>query len=182
MLLRASATAPALFDLFRQITLICMQVDKIKGHIFYGKELEHDEIVKMRSGINPRELDITGALRFQEFVRHIHGITGIVTETGELIESILAVLSTGKTDIVNFSEELGDLEWYIAECANAIDKPMFQILVDNIAKLKERYSEKFNVEEAVDRDLDAEREALEKSDKASPDPFQPGDPRTDIGS
>jgi len=160
MLLRATEGAPVLFDVFCQLVVDCQRVDQIKRFIFYGDENQRVDIIQMRATVSPHKLDIQATLRFQEFVRHIHGVTGVVTEAGELVESILAVLSTGKIDGVNFSEELGDLEWYIAECANAIDKPMLQILVDNVAKLKKRYIAEFNEEEAVDRDLDAEREAL----------------------
>jgi hypothetical protein len=75
-------------------------------------------------------------------------------------------------DWTNVKEELGDLYWYIAMLLHimaemekttpgAIED---QVREANIRKLSARYSEgKFNSTEAINRNLQAERQVLEES-------------------
>ena len=47
--------------------------------------------------------------------------------------------------------ELGDVAWYLAEAATALDLGLEEILTCNIEKLKARYPEGFSVERSVHR-------------------------------
>lgn len=91
-----------------------------------------------------------------------HAVLGIASELGELIEALLPYLLEGKQiDFFNAAEELGDIEWYVALAATALGQDLDELRARNILKLKRRYPEKFTERDAVERDLEAEREALE---------------------
>jgi NTP pyrophosphatase (non-canonical NTP hydrolase) len=100
--------------------------------------------------------------------RLLHAILGFVTETGELADVLKKHLIYGKPiDWTNVVEELGDHQWYTAlasdVCGEVVPGATWDgILVMNIQKLKHRYGEKFTTEKALNRDLEGERQVLEK--------------------
>jgi NTP pyrophosphatase (non-canonical NTP hydrolase) len=96
-------------------------------------------------------------------VDSIHMILGMTTEVGELVDVYKKHLAYKKPlDMVNVKEELGDLMWYIANFCNINNIDLEQALQTNIDKLRARYSEKFTEHEALHRDLNTERDILEK--------------------
>ena len=48
-------------------------------------------------------------------------------------------------------KELGDVAWYLAEAATALDVDLEEILIRNVEKLKARYPEGFSTERSVNR-------------------------------
>lgn len=101
--------------------------------------------------------------------RLIHGMIGLCTETGELQDAIKKQLIYGKPlDITNIIEEVGDLMWYLAIILDACGSSFEQAFDRNIAKLKKRFPDKFTEHAALNRDLDAERAALEGTDDGTP--------------
>ena len=93
----------------------------------------------------------------------LHGAIGLATEAGELLDAIKRALYYGGTlDKPNLVEELGDLEWYMAVIRDALGVDQEEVQRINIAKLRSRYPEKFTTEEAYNRDLDREREIVER--------------------
>jgi len=77
---------------------------------------------------------------------------GLAGEAGEVADHVKKVLFQGHTlDVAKVSKELGDILWYIAEAAWALDLPMALIADENIAKLAKRYPEGFTVERSVNR-------------------------------
>jgi len=94
--------------------------------------------------------------------RLLHGIIGVSTEAGELLDALKKALFYGKSiDLVNIKEECGDLLWYISLIIKAVDGDYESIMATNIKKLQTRYPEKFSTEKALNRDLVAERKTLE---------------------
>jgi NTP pyrophosphatase (non-canonical NTP hydrolase) len=93
--------------------------------------------------------------------RLFHGIVGMATEAGELVELLLSALEGNKVDATNLHEEMNDSNWYQALLHDAYDLNWEEGLARNIAKLKARYPEKFTVENADNRDLEKERGILE---------------------
>ena len=83
-----------------------------------------------------------------------HALLGIISELGELYDSVLM------RDKINTIEELGDLEWYLALARKAVSITQDEVQEANIKKLMERFPEKFNEKDVVNRDLDAERDAI----------------------
>lgn len=98
-----------------------------------------------------------------ENIRLLHAAIGLATEAGEIQDQLKKAIFYGKTlDKVNLEEELGDLFWYIAIMSDALGVSFESIMDKNIAKLKARYGDKFSETAALERNLIAEREILEK--------------------
>lgn len=95
--------------------------------------------------------------------RLIHAAFGMQTETAEFTDALKKSLFYGKVlDVTNLKEELGDLLWYVAIAMDELDTDFETEMQRVINKLKVRYPEKFTNELAENRDLDAERQELEK--------------------
>lgn len=94
--------------------------------------------------------------------RLLHASIGITTESGELADTLKKHIFYGRQfDRVNAIEEVGDLLWYAALACAALGTTLEDAMERNIAKLKARYPEKFEAQRAIERDLTAERAALE---------------------
>lgn len=95
--------------------------------------------------------------------RLLHAAIGMVTETGEFIDVLKKHLYYGRSlDLVNLREEIGDVLWYIAIAMSALDTTFEAEQQRVINKLRVRYPEAYSDEAAVNRNLSAEREVLEK--------------------
>lgn len=82
----------------------------------------------------------------------INSVMGLCGESGEAIDIVKKWLAQGhELDREHLKKELGDIAWYLAECAFALDIPLEDILVANIEKLKKRYPEGFEVEKSTER-------------------------------
>lgn len=94
--------------------------------------------------------------------RLLHAAMGLVTESGEFLDNFKKHIYYGKPfDATNVVEEIGDVLWYCAIALDCVGMSFEQCMERNIHKLRTRYPEKFNQTDAIDRDLDAERLALE---------------------
>lgn len=94
---------------------------------------------------------------------NIHMSLGLLTETGEIADVFKKHLAYNKAiDYVNVKEEVGDVMWYIANLCNINGWDLREIMSTNIEKLEQRYPDKFTNENAINRNLKAEREILEK--------------------
>ncbi len=95
--------------------------------------------------------------------RLLHAGIGLATETGEFLDALKKSVFYGKElDKVNLKEELGDMLWYMAIAMDELDTDFETEMNRNIEKLTARYPEKFTKEKAEIRDLEKEREILEK--------------------
>lgn len=93
----------------------------------------------------------------------VHMLFGMTTEVGELIDIFKKALAYGKViDWIHVDEELGDLMFYIASFCRINNINLSNIINKNVAKLEERYPEKFTEYHANNRNLEKEREILEK--------------------
>lgn len=82
----------------------------------------------------------------------INSVMGLCGESGEAIDLVKKHLAQGhEFDREHFAKELGDIAWYLAEAATAIDMPLEDILAANIEKLKKRYPEGFQTKCSVER-------------------------------
>ena len=97
--------------------------------------------------------------------RLLHSSLGIHTEGAEFADALKKFVFYGKKELdeVNMKEELGDLLWYVAIACDALGTSFDELMETNINKLKARYPEKFSLDKAENRDLNAEREILENS-------------------
>ena len=82
----------------------------------------------------------------------INGVMGLCGESGEAIDIVKKWLAQGhELDKEKLAKELGDIAWYLAETAYALDLPLEDVLQANIDKLKSRYPEGFDSERSVNR-------------------------------
>ncbi|MDD6156302.1 MAG: nucleoside triphosphate pyrophosphohydrolase family protein [Lachnospiraceae bacterium] len=82
----------------------------------------------------------------------INSVMGLCGESGEAIDIVKKWLAQGhELDKEHLMKELGDIAWYLAEAATALDLPLEQILQANIDKLKKRYPDGFEVRRSLVR-------------------------------
>lgn len=91
----------------------------------------------------------------------IHAAMGMATESGEFIDTIKKAKFYGKQlDVANLLEEIGDVMWYCAAAAKALNVKLSDVAVMNVDKLKARYKDGFSSHDALHRDLVAESFAM----------------------
>ena len=77
----------------------------------------------------------------------VNSVMGLNGEAGEAIDIVKKHLFHGhelnKEELI---KELGDVAWYLAEAAYALDNDLETVLQINIEKLKKRYQEGFRKE------------------------------------
>ena len=82
----------------------------------------------------------------------INGVMGLCGEAGEVIDVVKKWLAQGhELNREKILAELGDVAWYLAEVAYALDTPLEDVLKGNIEKLKRRYPEGFEAEKSINR-------------------------------
>jgi NTP pyrophosphatase (non-canonical NTP hydrolase) len=129
-----------------EAALHCEKLDKYKRSLFYDDRTKY--ALQQNDGI---------VLESQSEIDTLHALLGVITEAGELAEGYV---TTG--DKVNLMEEAGDLLWYIALLCKGLGVNMSSVGERNIQKLSARYKDKvFTTEQALNRDLVAERAILE---------------------
>ena len=83
----------------------------------------------------------------------VNGVMGLCGEAGEAIDLVKKHLHQGHDlDKEALVKELGDIAWYLAETATALDIPLEEVLQRNIEKLRRRYPEGFSTEHSVNRE------------------------------
>lgn len=109
-------------------------------------------------------------VRNNQILDLLHATIGLSTESGELLDTLKKhIFYNDDIDITNIIEELGDICWYISIAIHSLNQYGVNIDLENIqkrniSKLKARYPEKFTTEKAIHRNLENERNILEKGD------------------
>lgn len=133
----------------------------------------HSEDLKASNTIpelSPSKDKYHGLLLFQEAIddvvkqRFLHAVLGVVDEGFELL------FNTDKTNLI---EELGDLSFFfitlleysrqLTNSSLSLEEWIAKILIANRSKLKTRYGSSFDASKAINRNKEAEREAIENS-------------------
>lgn len=159
--------APADNIMYSRVTLVAMLkevvragnvLDDMKKATFYRKPSALEAVAKYTEECPPVALSVSAGWPNP---RVLHAVLGCVTEAAEMAEALIKQLETGEFDETNMLEESGDLLWYLAvmfdEFGTDFDTEQNRV----IAKLKQRFPEKFTDEAANNRDLAAERKVLE---------------------
>lgn len=148
-------------------------LDAIKKNQFYGKPIDpsvwnaHVQSIHGLSGstdavLTSDQTDLRTSDLLPVDPRIFHGVVGVATEGTELVEALMkAVTGISNVDVVNIQEECIDACWYIAILHDVTQLSWDEGLERNIAKLKKRYPGKFTSEDAIGRDVEAERKILE---------------------
>ena len=83
----------------------------------------------------------------------INGVMGLCGESGEAIDIVKKWLAQGhELDREKLAKELGDIAWYLAETAYALEIPLEDIFRGNIEKLAKRYPEGFSAYRSLNRE------------------------------
>ena len=82
----------------------------------------------------------------------LNALMGLCGESGEAIDLVKKHLHQGhELDREKLKKELGDIAWYLAEAATALDADLDDILAGNIDKLRRRYPEGFDADKSIHR-------------------------------
>jgi len=82
----------------------------------------------------------------------INSVMGLCGESGEAIDIVKKWMAHGhELDKDHLAKELGDIAWYLAEAATALDMDLEDILRANIEKLKRRKPEGLSSERSRTR-------------------------------
>lgn len=102
-------------------------------------------------------------MRAAQSIRLLHGAIGLSTEAGELLDQVKKHIFYGRSlDKANILEECADSIWYIVLILDSMGFTLEQAMNTLIPKLEERYAKKvFSAQEAITRNLEAERSILE---------------------
>lgn len=77
---------------------------------------------------------------------------GLCGESGEVIDLVKKHLFQGHDlDEKVLIKELGDVAWYLAEAATALNVDLSEILEKNIKKLENRFPDGFNSNRSINR-------------------------------
>ena len=132
------------------------------GHMLNNKKV-YDEL-NVRKLTEQKEEDESKHLKIsQDKIHLVHACLGLISEAGEVLEEVIkSTLENRQLDLTNLHEEGGDFLWYIALYLRTLGTDFETVAAGNTAKLLARYPEKFTSEAALNRDLENEREVLEK--------------------
>ena len=106
--------------------------------------MEINEYQKLAMVTLNKKLDKNGILT--------NSVMGLCGESGEAIDLVKKHLFHGhELDRDSLIKELGDIAWYLAEAAEALEIPLEEIFKRNIEKLRKRYPEGFSEERSINR-------------------------------
>ena len=81
-----------------------------------------------------------------------NGVMGLCGESGECIDLLKKARFQGHIVTTDkLIEELGDVAWYLAEAASALEMDLEEVLQRNVEKLRARYPEGFSAEKSINR-------------------------------
>lgn len=82
-----------------------------------------------------------------------NAVMGLCGESGEACDLVKKHFFHGhELDRAALIKELGDVAWYLAEAAEALDVSLDEVFERNIEKLKKRYPEGFSSERSINRE------------------------------
>ena len=171
VLANESVVENCLYDVERlkraaQLVAISNQIlNQVKREIFYKKtdpekyeqlNLDLKEAVNTVQEPNEKPLEDIISLRV------LHSFLGLNTESSELLESAIKVFNGQVLDNKNVNEEFGDVLWYQAVLVDSLKLNLNSIMQTNALKLEKRFKKGFSFEQAIHRDLEAEKKILEE--------------------
>lgn len=95
-------------------------------------------------------------------LRLLHAAMGMCTESAEFLDMLKKHLFYGKPfDHTNAVEEIGDCTWYERIGCDALQVAYLDMIQRNVAKLRQRFPDKFTEHDALHRDVVAELRHVE---------------------
>jgi NTP pyrophosphatase (non-canonical NTP hydrolase) len=136
---------------------------QIQEYVALAERTENKDFVGIAHRIvGSPSIEVTDA----DMIQVLHALLGLANEVGEATTPVKANIFYGKSiDWMNLGEEMGDMMWYLSMLSRVIHKKtgltLEQWMERNIEKLRARFPGKFAEQNAINRDLEAERKALE---------------------
>lgn len=88
----------------------------------------------------------------EPILRLLNGALGLAGESGEVADIIKKHIFHGHPlDETHIIKELGDICWYLAITAAALDYPLEEVMKVNVTKLEARYTDGFDRERSLYR-------------------------------
>lgn len=85
----------------------------------------------------------------------INSVMGLCGESGEAIDIVKKwLMQEHELDKEHLVRELGDVAWYLAEAATALDVPLETVFQGNLDKLRQRFPNGFDTGASVNRKED----------------------------
>lgn len=82
----------------------------------------------------------------------LNSVMGLCGESGEAIDIVKKWMAQGhELDREHLAKELGDIAWYLAEAATALDLSLEEVFQANLDKLKKRYPDGFDAKKSMTR-------------------------------
>lgn len=146
----------------------CKMVGMAKASIYYNRPFDVDKMAKLTDEFSMMNYNLqemySNNLLFVEKeenpafdIRLLHSVMGMVDEAGELAEKLRDTFVEGTPlDKAKFAVEMGDSDWFKAIGHDALGIDEVTVRKAVIAKLKQRFPEKFTEENANNRDTDKE--------------------------
>lgn len=104
-------------------------------------DLNEYQRLAMRTNGTPKKSYLTTGINAQL----LNAVLGATGEAGELADDVKKSLFHGKPfDRDHALKEIGDIMWYAAQAADALDATLEEVGAANIEKLKKRYPEGFS--------------------------------------
>lgn len=169
--LRQYGIGVALITKLHEVQRNLKDLDDLKKYLYYGKPgnyinnflAENLPALESRFPVLTKDNEKRG----QSFdsslkrIRILHGVLGIATESGELVEALIKMVDGQDADRINIMEEVADVSWYQALLSDALNFDMDEANEKVIDKLMKRFPDRFNEDQAKNRNLDVERATLE---------------------
>lgn len=157
---RAKANIHLLRPALLSMIALAASLDAVKKIIFYGKKIDGPQFANEG---HPHSDALAASRIDQRAIDLLHAGLGIASESGEYLLALFNHLFDRQLlDVPNLIEEHGDIEWYQAIGLSALGSTIGDAQRINIEKLKARYAEKFTEHESEDRDIDNERDIIER--------------------
>ena len=92
----------------------------------------------------------------------VHAAMGIAGESGEILDLVKKVFAYGKpVDRSKLLEEVSDVLWYVSLLLGILGSSFGEVFDMNVKKLEKRYPNlRFEAEHAINRDVEAEQDAM----------------------
>lgn len=140
------------YKLIKGLSVSGELITLFKRALFYGKPQEALTTPEGEKGLTSYFPHLNNPDKFNT----LHALLGLIGESVELLQNLL-----GEDDSTNTVEEAGDLFWFMAVLTETNKLDVEVVWKANIAKLAARYPVKFDSDLSVNRDLTAEKVALE---------------------
>ena len=134
------------------------KLDNWKSKLFYNKtKYESSGVILEKVKLLFKDFFSEGAtLANIDNPQLTHGVLGIASEAGEIVEDFTVLMKGMNTPNyndarMNMFRELGDIDWFQELVAEAEDYTLTEVRENNINRLRKRFPDKFSEADAVNR-------------------------------